>query len=307
MNTKPFTLVLACLFISHLSFCQYYFYNNRYYDRDLLFEINISAGAMNCLTDIGGRSGKGKGFLKDLNISNTKMCAGISAGLIYRYSLGLRLEGSMGSVQAYDSILKNDQAEGKFRYKRNLNFKSTISELILLAELYPIRILFPVQEGEKTPPFAPYITGGIGLFRFNPQANLDGIWIDLAPLHTEGQNFSEYPERKPYALTQLNFPIGIGCKYELSPLFSVRLEVLHRITQTDYLDDVSTRYIDPNLFSKYLPADKISTALALHDRQRELNPQHVTIPGSIRGHDNKNDSYFTIQLKLGFTIGRELR
>ncbi len=73
MNTKPFPLVLACLFASQLSFCQYYFYNNRYYDKDLLFEINISTGAMNCLTDVGGTNGKGKSFLKDLNVANTKI------------------------------------------------------------------------------------------------------------------------------------------------------------------------------------------------------------------------------------------
>lgn len=307
MNTKPFPLVLACLLASQLSFCQYYFYNNRYYDKDLLFEINISTGAMNCLTDVGGTNGKGKSFLKDLNVANTKISGAISAGLIYRYALGLRLEANIGSLQACDSILKNDQSEGKYRYQRNLSFRSSISEIILLAELYPIRLFAPAEEDTKAPAFAPYITGGIGLFHFKPQANLNGIWLDLAPLHTEGQGFAEYPERKPYALTQLNFPVGIGCKYEISPLFNIRLEVLHRITRTDYLDDVSTRYIDPDLFNKYLPADKISAALTLHDRQRELNPQHVTVPGSIRGHSNKNDSYFTIQLKLGFIIGRELR
>lgn len=307
MNTKSCTLLLYCCIVSHFSFSQHYFYNNQYYDRDILFEINASSGAINCLTDIGGKSGKGKGFLKDLNIGNTQFSAGISIGFVYRYAMGLRLEGNMGVIQAYDSILKADPSEGRHRYQRNLSFRSPVSELLLLGELYPVRLLFPADEETKAPAFSPYITGGIGVFRFRPQANLNGIWVDLAPLHTEGQGFTEYPERKPYSLTQLNFPVGIGCKYEVSALLNMRVEILHRITRTDYLDDASTRYIDPSLFDQYLSPEKASMARKLHDRQRELNPQHVTVPGSIRGNDHKNDSYFTIQLKLGFIMGRERR
>lgn len=307
MNTKSYPLILYYCIISHFSFCQHYFYNNQYYDKDFLFEINASAGAINCLTDIGGRNGKGKGFLKDLNVGNTKISAGVSVGFVYRYAIGLRVEGNTGTIQAYDSILKNDQSEGRYRYKRNLSFRSPVSELLLLAELYPVRLLFAAEEEKKAPVFAPYILGGIGVFRFRPQASLNGIWVDLAPLHTEGQGFAEYPERKPYALTQLSFPVGIGCKYEVSALFNIRLEILHRITRTDYLDDVSTRYIDPSLFEKYLSPHNALMAGVLHDRQKELNPQHVTAPGAIRGHNNKNDSYFTLQLKLGFIMGRERR
>jgi len=33
---------------------QYYYYDDSYYDKDFLFEINASGGAMNALTDIGG-------------------------------------------------------------------------------------------------------------------------------------------------------------------------------------------------------------------------------------------------------------
>jgi hypothetical protein len=71
----------------------------------------------------------------------------------------------------------------------------------------------------------------------------------------------EYPERKEYKLTQLNFPLGAGIKLECSALLNLRLEILHRITRTDYLDDVSTRYIDPSLFQKYLSPNKASNAL----------------------------------------------
>ncbi|MFT3949734.1 MAG: hypothetical protein QM763_22410 [Agriterribacter sp.] len=298
-------LLMYCAFCTHAA-SQDYFYNNRYYDQDFLFEVCASTGAMNCLTDLGGRPGAGKGFIKDLNVPYTKLSGGISAGLVYRYALGARLEFNAGTVTAADYILQNDGSTGgKSRYKRNLHFRSNIYELLLLAELYPLTILGVT--GEKPSRLSPYLTGGIGVFHFNPQTNLNGISVDLQPLHTEGQGFSEYPDRYPYKLTAVNFPVGAGIKYEVSSLCNLRIEILHRITTTDYLDDVSKRYIDPALFQKYLSPENASLAIQLHDRQGELDPSHITAPGAIRGRDRKNDAYFTIQFKVGLILGRQLR
>ena len=62
------------------------------------------------------------------------------------------------------------------------------------------------------PAVSPYILAGIGYFHFNPQANLNDNYVDLQPLHTEGQGFAEYPNVKEYKLSQINFPVGIGSK-----------------------------------------------------------------------------------------------
>jgi hypothetical protein len=285
-------------------FAQDYFYNNHYYESDFLFEAGFSIGAINCLTDIGGKPGNGKRFLKDLNWQNTKMSGGILVNFSYRYTLGARLEFNMGNIMAYDSILKNDPSEARSRYRRNLHFKSHITELLLLAELHPL-MFFPVNN--KANIFSPYLVGGIGLFHFDPQACLNGEWVALNSLHTEGQGFMEYPGRKEYKLSQLNFPAGVGIKLECSALLNLRLEILHRITRTDYLDDVSTRYIDPSLFQKYLSPYEASYALQLHDRQKEIDPSATTIPNAIRGNNSRNDSYFTVQCKLSLIMGRERR
>ncbi|MFT3748871.1 MAG: DUF6089 family protein [Agriterribacter sp.] len=306
MTTKPMAMLFLYSFCCTHAFSQDYFYNNRYYDKDFLFEINASAGAMNCLTDLGGRSGEGKGFLKDLNFANTKLNVGTSAGFVYLYTLGARLEFNAGTITASDDVLKNDQSAGGInRYKRNLQFRSNIYELLFLVEYYPLsHLLF---NDDKRSRVSPYITGGIGMFHFNPQTYLQNERINLQPLHTEGQGFTEYSDRSPYKLTQVSFPVGAGIKYELSPLYNLRLEVIHRITTTDYLDDVSTRYIDPTLFQKYLTPENANLAIQLHDRQGEIDPGHITQPGSIRGRDAKNDSYFTLQLKIAIILGRELR
>ncbi len=304
MNTRLIALLTCGLTISTSASPQSYFYNNKFYDKDLLYEVNVSFGGMNCFTDLGGKSGRGKGFIKDLNPEYTRLTVGVSTGFIYRYKVGLRVDLNVGSLYANDRILENDQSEARMRYLRNLHFRSSIFELLAIAELFPLTILL---QFDKVPLLSPYIMGGIGVFSFNPQASLNGIWVNLQPLRTEGQGFEEYAERKPYARTQINFPVGIGIKYELSALFNLKLEVLHRFTTTDYLDDVSTTYINPELFRRYLNPSEAILAEKLQDRRAILNPQQIATPGAIRGGSKKNDSYFSATLKVSFVIGRERR
>lgn len=304
MKVYTVCLLLLCCLSGKDSCAQYYYYNNLYYDKDFLFEGGVSLGAINCFTDIGGRPGNGKKFLKDLNWQNTKISGGIFVSFSYRYTIGARLEFNMGNILAYDSILKNDHSAARSRYRRNLHFKSSITELLLLSELHPLTLL---RMNKKMNVISPYLVGGVGVFYFDPRARVGEEWISLHQLHTEGQGFAEYSERKPYRLTQINFPVGVGIRLECSALVNVRFEVLHRITQTDYLDDVSTRYIDPALFQKYLSPSLASYAVQLHDRQKEIDPSAATIPNAIRGNNNRNDSYFTAQCKLSLVIGREKR
>jgi hypothetical protein len=159
--------VLLLLFAQPLT-AQYYFYNDKYYENDLLFDIGVSAGGMNCFTDLGGKKGTGKKFLKDMNLKNTRLAGGIYAAATYKNVLALRLEATFGQIKAYDSILKGDQSIAKFRYKRNLDFRSNITEFSATAEIHPL--FFNVSDDREPPRLSPYIMGGIGLFSFNPQA-----------------------------------------------------------------------------------------------------------------------------------------
>ncbi len=290
---------------------QFYFYNRDYYDTPLMFEVGGSLGVMNCLTDVGGKRGNGRPFLKDLTIGNNQLNGSIYLSALYKYVIGLRLEGTVGRVKAYDSISLKSVSEG--RYERNLTFRSKINEVSLVAEFHVLFIfknyLFEddLQTDDEPPRLSPYIAGGVGYFSFSPQAKLNNNWIDLQPLSTEGQGFAEYPARKVYKLSQINFPVGAGLKYELSPMINVRMELLHRILRTDYLDDLSTRYINPNLFPKYFSGNQLSNALALNDRRSKTNPEYPINPngGQLRGNPKNKDSYFTFNLKVGMSFGRE--
>ena len=296
--------ILSLLQLEKVS-AQSYFYNSEYYDTDILYEAGASFGIMNCLTDLGGHSGLGKRFLKDLNFGNTQVNGSIYAGLTYKETFGLRLEGTFGEVKSYDSILKENANNTNGRYERNLSFKSKIAEISLLAEFYPLALL----SNRKHFIIVPYFMGGIGIFSFNPQATLNGRTVDLQPLSTEGQGFAEYPDRNPYSLTQINIPLGIGFQHEASKDISIRAEILYRILFTDYLDDISTTYIDPALFSKYFSGSKLNDALALNDRRSNDNPNYPLNPqgGQIRGTPKNNDAYFTFNIKVGYTFGRKKR
>jgi hypothetical protein len=279
-----------------------------YYVAHLTYEAGISIGPMNSLTDIGGRNGKGRRGPKDLNIKSTTLYGSLYGMAIYKHSLALRLEGTVGSVKSYDSLLKstkiNQGAIG--RYSRNLSFRSPIYELSLTAEFHPIDF-FGNTDPERYPPaLSPYLIGGVGVFHFNPQANLNGKWIDLRPLHTEGEGFTEYPNSKEYKLTKLNVPVGAGIYFELSPSLNLRIEYINRMLFTDYLDDVHNKYIDPAVFQKYLNGDNLTNALILNNRGRtDVLPEQTTArPGGRRGNPLNNDSYFTINFKVGYAFGR---
>ncbi len=284
---------------------QYYFYDNNYYDNPVMFELGGSVGVMNCLTDLGGKKGIGKKFIKDLNFGNTKFAGGVYASVTYKNAFAVRLEGTYGEVNAHDSILKSIKATVFGRYERNLSFRSRIAEFSVMAELHPLFIFINWEGRDAEPPrFSPYILGGVGFFGFNPQAKKGNNWIDLQPLSTEGQGFKEFPDRKVYKLQQTCIPVGLGLKYELSSMFNLRLEGVYRILSTDYLDDVSSTYfIDPALFSNYFTGNKLANALLLNDRHAELDPTYVRT-GEERGNPKNNDSYFTLNLKIGLMLGR---
>lgn len=299
-----FTLCFLLSFYSNSIYSQYYYYDDKYYDKPLLFEIGASVGAMNSLTDIGGNKGIGKKFIKDLNLGNTKFCGGVFINAIYKDIFAIRLEGNYGKVEAYDNVLSKvsptDIAVN--RYNRNLSFRSIISEVSVIAEIYPLEILNNLKNQESDPAaISPYLLGGIGHYTFNPQTNLNGNWIDLQPLRTEGQGFNEYPERKVYKLSQVNYPVGAGLKYALNDLINIRGEFIYRILTTDYLDDVSTTYIDPSLYSTYFTGDKLTNALLLNDRQ--INK--VASAGGKRGNPQQKDAYFSFNIKISYTLGRE--
>lgn len=305
-TTIKWGLGILCFCITgKQTFAQYYFRDDKHYSNDLVIEAGASFGVMNSFTDLGGRSGQGKGFLKDLTMKTTRPAVGFYGAAIYREWIALRLEANFGTVHAYDSILQNVADGTAGRYERNLSFKSQIREVQIAVELHPL--FFKYYEENKAPFWSPYLVAGIGVFNFNPQAQLNGQWYDLQPLRTEGQGFAAYPGKRQYSRTQLNVPLGIGLRYELKTNLFIRAELVHRLLFTDYLDDVSGSYIDPTAFYQHLPAEQAAIAEQLANRSIAMENGYRPGPGEQRGNPRNNDSYFTFQLKLGYTFSGKKR
>lgn len=267
------------------------------------WEGGFTIAPSNFLGDLGGTAGKGTTFLKDNNFNQTKFFIGGFMQVFPSEWLSGRFSLNFGRVSGDDAVIKGKGGMEEARRLRNLNFKSSLVEFTAAAEIYPTVFL----EGDATDAFhkiRPYVMAGIGAFHFNPKGQdpSTGQWVALQPLHTEGQGFAEYPDRKPYKLTQLNVPLGVGIKYYVTDNFALSFEIVHRKTFTDYMDDVSTSYIDPNLFYNYLTPNQAATADRVYNKSPLRAANSGFNPGDKRGTKENNDAYYSAGFKLSWRL-----
>ena len=179
---------------------------------------------------------------------------------------------------------------------RNLSFNSNVWELALQGDFN----FFRFMPGEPGYNFTPYVTFGVGVFNYDPFAMLAGQKYFLRPLNTEGQGSSLYPDRKPYGSMAFSIPLGVGFKYCINESINVGFEIVHRVTGTDYLDDVSKTYVDRSVFPP-LPDGSPSPAYLLHDRSYELGDP-IGIPGRQRGISTTKDQFVTGIFYISFNL-----
>ncbi len=162
-----------------------------------------------------------------------------AGGIIYRYNFNPRL--SFKANMLFGTLFADDARSGvPAQEQRNLHFKSPLTELAGEIEFNFMNYVI----GSHRTLFTPYVFVGIAGFKFNPKAQVDGNWFALQPLSTEGQE-TTFNGQKRYKLNQLAIPFGVGVKAWISSRVGLALEWGWRKTFTDYLDDVSTTYVDP--------------------------------------------------------------
>jgi hypothetical protein len=291
-------------------------------------EIGLQIGTSQFLGDLGGQPGVGKGFITDTDIESIKP----TFGLFGRYNFGghfalrvdmsyLQLDGDdkySGSALGFSptdrpftgGLGPEGQPEVEaswFRYYRNLSFRTHVFDMNIVAEIIPYN--FELGGGYKNySVLSPYGFIGIGFFAFNPEGLYNGAWIELRELRTEGQGIVD--GRAMYDLVQLNIPMGFGVKWTYNDAWSLALEINHRMTFTDYIDDVSTDYVeDESIWSVGPNAMTPSNALlaqAMARRSGEIDRDGinsaVTGPGVQRGDATDNDSYYTVTVRFSFYI-----
>ena len=265
-------------------------------------EVGLGLGPLVFLGDLGGAKGLGRTFIKDIDYPLIKLSKGLFVGVAPTEWLGFRLAVNTGMLEGDDKLAPNKGGDEVFRLERNLNFRTKLLEGYAAVEFYPS--VFLEQYDDLKGKLRPYGIIGVGVYHFNPQTqDNSGNWVSLQPLHTEGQGFPEYPDRKNYKLTQMELPMGFGFKYYLKENMFIGLEVLHRKLFTDYVDDVSTDYIDPIYFDKYLSPANAALARQLNYRgtySSVTRPSDVV--GAQRGDPKQNDAYFSTILRLGWRL-----
>lgn len=231
----------------------------------------------------------GSFYLGSLNPNGLFKFSQPAIGAIYRYTINnrfaARLTGFFGEVSAFDN-----QSSDAYQQQRNLNFRSPIDELSGEFEFN----FFEYEIGNPKFNFSPYIFGGFGFFRMNPQGEINGKWIDLQPLHTEGQG-TQFNPSNPYHLIQPCIPFGIGIKVSVFKTVCICIEWGLRKTFTGYIDDCDGVYPNPaELAAQQGP----NAALALAMSNRSSTPSAELI-GDERGN-GKDDWYSFFGLIFSF-------
>jgi hypothetical protein len=235
-------------------------------------------------------------YFGDLNTRARLNRAKLAGSIFFRKNLGNYIAMRVGASFAQLGYSDQYNTQNEYMTKRNLSFNTKVWELTLQGDFN----FFRFMPGEPEFSFTPYITFGAGIFSYDPYAYLQGEKIPLRQLNTEGQGSSLYPDRKPYSSMALCIPFGGGLKYSLNERINIAFEVLHRFTQTDYLDDVSKTYVDPSVFPLN-PNGSISNAQLLSDRSYELG-EAIGIPGRQRGNSKQKDQFVTAMFHVTFNL-----
>ncbi len=218
-------------------------------------------------------------------------------GLAFRNNISRRwtIKSSLlyADVEAWDKDSKDPWMQN-----RNLHFKNQMVEGSLLFELN----FFDYQIGNRQYNMSPYLFGGLAYFQMRPMANYKGTWYELQPLGTEGQGTSFGGER--YRTGLMSVPFGVGFKTNLFSVFGFSLEWGVRKTWTDYFDDVSGVYVNPELLEDQ--SGVLSAALSDQSLQKEIPDVDGNHNGGLqRGDPGRKDFYFFFMGSLNIRIDKK--
>ncbi len=243
------------------------------------FHVDLFGGFSNYQGDL-----QEKGF----TTQQAKGAFGVGARYDINNHFDLRANFTHAAIGADDKY--NVQADLK---ARNLSFHTAINEVNLLLDYNILNLHYHR--------LSPYVFGGVAVFHYNPYAyDSLGSKIYLKPLSTEGEGLAAYPGRKEYSLTQLAIPFGAGLRWRFTDNITLSYEIGLRKTFTDYLDDVSTNYVDQAV----LGAAKGATAVEMAFRGDELKTG-LSYPadGTVRGGPKFKDWYYFSGVTISIGIG----
>ena len=276
-------------------------------------DYGFTLGTANYLGDIGGDNLTRQDFAADLHYGQTKLSSHVFVR--YRLSSAFAVRAQLGTVylEDYDNLSTNPA-----RHTRNAHFRNYVNELSLRGEInlfsQPMitRYTSKLRVGVNT-----YATLGVTGFVHNPQAQLDR---DAADYHYAQGNITTNPsqlnydrwydlrevgtEKLTYGSAALGFPLGLGASFMVNYQFRLGIEFVWNLTLTDYIDDVSFTYADPEgLDDIGLILSSPSSGIVATESGFEDGDYVVATffnfseqGDAIRGNPEKNDTYGTLQI-----------
>lgn len=263
-------------------------------------ELMFGVSAANFLGELGGRDQIGSPFIWDLELSQTKP----GASFAYRYHIAERQ--ALRASFAYAILAGNDNLTSEpFRNNRNISFKTDLFELGLIYEyhffkeelghVYDLRGV----KGTKSSRVGLYVFAGVCGFHFDPQSQFQNSWVRLRPLRTEGQGLPGGAEE--YSNISWGIPMGVGVRKSFSKQWSGGVELRYVKTFTDYLDDVSGSYYNPDELLAALGPTQGQLAVYFADPSLGLiNGQ--TAPGQQRGDPDDLDAYLFLTFNANYKL-----
>lgn len=280
---KNLLFLFLSIFAANFVFAQKYQSSNH--------EIGFSVGVSNYLGDLGNN-----GSVPLLGQVQAKAFRP-AIGLFYRNNihrfLAIKAGFTITQIMGNDAFYSNDPT----RIERNLHFRSNIAEVQFQLEWN----ILPYKIGHYKHRFTPYFGVGLAGYYFNPKAELNGAWVNLQPLGTEGQGLVEYPDKNKYAKMGISIPMSFGLKFNVGKSWALGTEFSYRYTFNDYLDDVSTVYPNFAFYPNNYVEAVADEAIALSYRGN--NPDILSVDGQKRGNPDRNDAYFFINVSASFRIG----
>lgn len=237
-------------------------------------------------------------------------------GMFFRYSghpsLALRFALNYGTVYANDDWnidkakkAKSIEDDAYQRYLRNQDARANIWEANVGFELMPLRFNSETRMAQKT--MQPYLTAGAGVFHYRPQTSLiDPVtghkkWVYTKDLKLEGEGVPNSGSINRN-LWQLCVPVGIGLRWDVGKNMNMGVEWLYRMTTTDRLDNVSSVYLSPDYYDRYLSPEDAAIAKQVYDKSKFVEPGVTNKPGSLRGNKDVLDGYSTISFTIMYRL-----
>ncbi|HSY76895.1 MAG TPA: hypothetical protein VK890_08565 [Bacteroidia bacterium] len=296
---RKLVLIASILFLMpFVGFSQYY------------WDYGAKLGASNYLGDIGGLSQSRRPFVLDMKMQETRWDIGGYVRYKLRDPWSVEAQLNWVRVSGADSLTaKYDPRRG-----RNLNFRNDIIQFSAFGEwtFFENPDLGNTYRYENA--FSAYLFAGISVFyqcpfAYNPyhyawnaqgQMTTGGpLWVNLHPLETEGVH---------YHIIQPGIPLGAGFNFTIKKKYRIGWSITWTKTFTDYLDDISTVYPNPDVW-KQLGFSKQMQAEAAYFSNRAtaasasgVGLQEYGLQGDQRGIVANKDNFITTTVDVGYVI-----